>query len=185
VLEHKNLGRLVEAYCNLAQSVDEDLGLVIAGPIGSVKLRHSLGQFLAQRGLSQKVRFTGLIPSAELADLYRQTELLVFPSLAETFGLPLVEAMSCGLPVVASNTSVMPEICGDAACYFDPLDVDDMTRAMAQVLTDSSLRHSLAQLGLERAVAFSWDKSAERLLSVISVVSGKLEVEAGKGQCVF
>jgi len=174
VLEHKNLRRLVEAYANLAQSVDEDLHLVIAGPIGSARLRHSLEQFLAEKGLWQKVKFRGLVSSAELADLYHQAELLVFPSLAETFGLPLIEAMSCGLPVVASNSTAIPEVCGDAACYFNPLDVDDMTRAVKHVLTDSSLRCSLTQRGLARAATFSWDEAAEHLLSIMNAVSGKL-----------
>jgi glycosyltransferase involved in cell wall biosynthesis len=185
VLEHKNLSRMVEAYCDLTKSLDEDLHLVIAGPIGSAKLRHSLEQFLAEKGLLPNVKFLGFVPGTELAALYYRAELLVFPSLVETFGLPLIEAMSCGLPVVASNASSIPEVCEDAACYFDPLDVDDMTRAMAQVLTDSSLRRSLSQRGLERAAAFSWDKAAQRLLSVINAISGKPDVEARKGKCVF
>jgi glycosyltransferase involved in cell wall biosynthesis len=186
VLEHKNLTRLLEAYSNLVQSLDapshlsvpvlsktkeQALDLVIAGPIGSMKLLRSLKRSLAGRGLLANVRFLDSVPDRELRTMYRQAELLVFPSLEEVFGLPLIEAMAAGLPIVASNASAMPEICGDAACYFDPFDVADMTQAMGRVLTDASFRSTLVQRGLERALAFSWDKAACRLLRVMNTVS--------------
>jgi glycosyltransferase involved in cell wall biosynthesis len=182
VLEHKNLERLLEAYSNLVQSLDDPsylsgqaLDLVIAGPIGSVKLARSLKGSLADRGLLANVRFLDSVPSEELPILYRRAEMLVFPSLEETFGLPLIEAMASGLPVVASNVSVMPEICADAACYFDPLNVADMSQAMQRVLTCHSLRKALVQKGLERAAAFSWDKAAKCLQTVMHTVAGGLQ----------
>ena len=164
VLEHKNLQRLVEAYANLLQDLGQNLDLVIAGTITSSTLRNSLEASLSDRGLSHRVKFTGVVTPKEMATLYRQAELLVFPSLVETFGLPLIEAMVSGLPVVASHTTAIPEICGDAARYFDPLDVSAMTQAMKNVLTDSSLRESQVKKGLERASRFSWDTAAAGLL---------------------
>ena len=171
VLEHKNLNRLLEAYSGMLRSLGRDLDLVIAGPIGSVDLHRCLERRLANEGLSTKVRFLGSVPSEKLLTLYSQAEMLVFPSLEETFGLPLIEAMAAGLPVVASNTSVMPEICEDAACYFDPFDVADITRAMVRVLTDTSLREALVQKGLERSSAFSWSVAAKGLVAVMNRAS--------------
>ena len=172
ILEHKNLKRLVEAYSDLATARAEELDLVIAGPIGSPKLRSSLEGFLQQRGLTPRVRFLGSVPSEELASLYRQAELLVFPSVEETFGLPLIEAMASGLPVVASKVSVMPEICGDAVQYFDPFDVADMTRMLERTLNDTALREDMGERGLARAADFSWDRTARGLLTVMSTVAG-------------
>lgn len=171
VLEHKNLSRLVEAYCSLASSTNRDINLVIAGTISSKNLHQSLESSLVKQGLSQRVKFLGYVPRNELDILYQQAELLSFPSLGETFGLPLVEAMAAGLPVVTSNVTVMPEICGDAAVYFDPLDVADMTRSLAQVLDDPTLRATLIQRGLERARTFSWSDAAHSLLSIMAAAS--------------
>lgn len=171
VLEHKNLTRLVKAYCKLVQSTNRNVNLVIAGTISSKNLHQSLGSFLARQGLSQRVKFLGYVPRNELDILYQQAELLAFPSLGETFGLPLVEAMAAGLPVVTSNTTVMPEICGDAVFYFDPLDVADITWSLAQVLDDPALRATLIQRGRERARAFSWSDAAHSLVSIMNEVS--------------
>ena len=168
VLEHKNLPRLVQAYADLARSLDGGLDLVIAGSVGSVKLRRSLERLLEDRGLLANVRFLDSVSSEALSTLYRQAELLAFPSLEETFGLPLIEAMASGLPVVTSNVSAMPEICADAAIYFDPYQVSDMTRAMERVLTDASLREELIRKGLERASTFSWQRAARHLLDDMS-----------------
>ena len=175
VLEHKNLPRLVRAFANLAHTEAGPV-LVIAGPIGSDRLHRSLVSDARDLGIGSHVRFLGSVPARDLIGLYRKAELLVFPSLEETFGLPLVEAMASGLPVAASNISVMPEICQDAACYFDPLDIDDMTRAMHLVLTDKSLRHSLAQRGCERAAQFSWASAAHQLLGVIETASQRSDI---------
>jgi glycosyltransferase involved in cell wall biosynthesis len=171
VLEHKNLTRLVKAYCELVQSTNRDVNLVIAGTISSKNLHQSLRSFLAKQGLSQRVKFLGYVPRNELDILYQQAELLAFPSLGETFGLPLVEAMAAGLPVVTSNTTVMPEICGDAVFYFDPLDVADMTWSLTQVLDDPALRATLIQRGRKRAKAFSWSHAAHSLVSIMNEVS--------------
>lgn len=175
VLEHKNLHRAVEAYCNLVQHTGEQLNLVIAGTVTSQPLRNTLEATLSDRGLLGRVRFAGFLSRDRLSSLYRQAELLVFPSLVETFGLPLIEAMASGLPVVTSNAAAMPEICGEAASYFDPLDVAGMTQAMHSVLTDTALRQRLIQTGLERAKTFTWKTSAKCLLHKLEIArSGRL-----------
>lgn len=169
VLEHKNLHRMVDAYCKLTQLLSDDLRMVIAGFIGSQSVRSSLEQTLAQHGLLDRVTFTGFVPKDELSNLYRQAELLIFPSLVETFGLPLIEAMASGLPVVTSNATAMPEICQEAALYFDPHSVPEMTQAMHRVLTESDLRVELTSQGLKRAAGFSWDATAKSLLSSLEM----------------
>jgi glycosyltransferase involved in cell wall biosynthesis len=175
VLEHKNLHRAVAAYGNLAQHTNEQLNLVIAGTVTSHPLKRALEATLSNQGLLGQVTFTGFLSKEDLADLYRQAELLVFPSLVETFGLPLIEAMASGLPVVTSNAAAMPEICRDAAGYFDPLDVASITQAMQSVLTDTALQQRLIQAGLERAATFSWETAAKSLLHNLEVArSGKL-----------
>ncbi|MFQ6026269.1 MAG: glycosyltransferase family 4 protein [Dehalococcoidia bacterium] len=167
VLEHKNLQRLVEAYADLVPLLDRAWRLVITGTVSSPLLKADLEALLARRELGDRITFTGFVPKAELADLYRQARILVFPSLVETFGLPLIEAMASGLPVVASHATAIPEVCGDAALYFDPLSVSDMTQAMHRALTDTQLWEDLRQKGLDRAAGYSWDTTAQRLLETL------------------
>jgi len=93
--------------------------------------------------------------------LYREALLLVFPSLYEGFGIPLVEAMACGCPVIASDTSSMPEVCGDAACYIDPGSKESIRRSIETLVADTGLRDSLRRKGYARAAQFSWKKAAE------------------------
>lgn len=172
VLEHKNLRRALDAYCNLTQHTEKQLNLIIAGTVTSPTLRNTLEDALSKRGFLDRVTFTGFLSRAELADLYGRAELLMFPSLAETFGLPLIEAMASGLPVVTSRAAAMPEICGEAACYFDPLDVMSITQAMQNVLTDPALRQAMVKKGLKRSAEFSWDNTARSLLSLLETASG-------------
>ena len=173
VLEHKNLRRMAEAYCNLTQLLNNDIRLVIAGPIGSTADKNSLEQILARKGLLDRVTFTGFIGKSELANLYRQAELLIFPSLVETFGLPLIEAMASGLPVVSSNATAMPEICQEAALYFDPLNISEMTQSMQRVLTEVDLRDELIYQGLKRASNFSWESTARSLLCNLEMAKNR------------
>jgi len=175
VLEHKNFDRLVEAFIHLSKSQNEDLRLVIAGRISSEKLHRALEKRLASEGMSHRVKFLGFVPREELTVLYHQATLLIFPSLGETFGLPLIEAMASGLPVATSNLSAMPEICQDAARYFEPLDVAGISHTMDQLLNNQSLRKTLTQLGMKRSEEFSWSKSADKLLSIMAAVSEKTE----------
>jgi glycosyltransferase involved in cell wall biosynthesis len=125
---------------------------------------------IARLGLADRVHLLGWIDDAELDGLYAAAELLVFPSLAEGFGLPVLEAMEHGLAVATSNTSSMPEVGGDAVVYFDPFDVNDIARGIDQLLNDTELRARLAAAGRVRAKEFSWSRAAEQTVAAYETV---------------
>jgi len=110
------------------------------------------------------VQLTGFVPAAYLPALYRQAEALVYPSLYEGFGLPPLEAMACGTPVLTSNTTSLPEAVGDAAVMVDPTDVEALAEGLARVLFDGALRRDLRARGLARAAEFRWERTAARLV---------------------
>lgn len=118
-------------------------------------------------GISGNIRFLGRLNNSELLVLYRQCRLFVFPSTAETFGNPLVEAMACGAPIASSNSAAMPEIVGDAALLFDPLNSDDIANALLKLLDDPALRDELARKGLKRSLNFSWMQTAHDTAQVL------------------
>jgi glycosyltransferase involved in cell wall biosynthesis len=162
---HKNVPRLVEAFARLG-SGDRKLGtgLVIAGHWDQ---RYPQAKDLAaQLNLTDRVRFSGPVQDGDLPALYGGAELFVFPSEYEGFGLPVLEAMACGTPVVCSNRSSLPEVAGDAALLCDPQDVEELARAIEQALTDRAVRAVLQQRGLVRAAQFSWDQTAQQTLHV-------------------
>lgn len=157
---HKNLARLVEAFARVSGSCR----LVLAG---TQDPRFPEARAEAERrGLNDSVLFLGEVSEQRLAALYGAADVFVFPSLAEGFGLPLLEAMAAGVAVVASDIPVLREVAGDAALYFDPLDGSDMSDALVRVLSDGALREALATRGTERARAFSWRRTAEMTLAV-------------------
>lgn len=117
-------------------------------------------------GVEQIVRFPGWVSSAQLEGLYQEASCLVFPSRREGFGLPLLEAMARGLPVICAHASAMPEVAGDAALYFDPDSADDLARAVDRVLSDDALAEDLAAAGRQRAAQFSWRRAAEEHLQI-------------------
>jgi glycosyltransferase involved in cell wall biosynthesis len=119
-------------------------------------------------GLEDRVRFLGFVDDADLPALYNLSNLFAFPSLYEGFGLPPLEAMACGVPVVCSNASSLPEVVGDAALTVDPLDVPGLAENMRRAIEDESLRASLVRRGLERAATFTWPKAAQALLGLYS-----------------
>ena len=114
----------------------------------------------------------GYVPDHDLAAILSLATTLAYPSLYEGFGLPPLEAMACGTPVVAGNRGAIPEVCGDAALLVDPTDEAELAAALAAVLSDEDLRRELARRGLERASGFSWSYSAERTLAVYAEVLG-------------
>ncbi len=157
----KNIGRLIEAFADLADEYPR-MELVLAGPrIGEQK---SVDSVLARRKIFNRVMFTG--PITELTALYNGCELFVFPSLYEGFGMPPLEAMACGAPVVCSNASSLPEVVGDAARLVSPLDTRALTAAMCEVLSNSRLRREMRKKGLERSRAFSWERNAAETMDV-------------------
>jgi len=121
-------------------------------------------------GLTREVIFVDYITQLDLAYYYSSATLLAYPSLYEGFGLPPLEAMACGCPVVISNTSSLPEVVGEAGIMVNPYDTDSLAQAMRRVLTDDKLRDKMVRRGLEQAKKFSWEKTAEQTLEVYEKV---------------
>ncbi len=159
---HKNLGRLIEAFAKL-QKQYPDLHLVLAGRKDANYALHEKN--VAAKGV-QNVVFTDFIEDSQLRWLYENCTAYVFPSLSEGFGLPGLEAMRCGAPVVSSSATCLPEVYGDAAHYFDPLSIDDMVRAIREVITDDGLRSELIHRGEAQVEKYSWQRTAEQTLEV-------------------
>lgn len=159
----KNLGTLLEAIHSL-RAAGEDISLVVVGSKGW--LYQGFFQRLEALSLQDAVLFPGYIPDADLPAVYGAATTLVESSLYEGFGLPLLEAMACGAPVLCSNSSSLPEVGGDAARYFDPTQPDDMAQAILQFWRDDELQQTMRMAGLARAATFSWDRVAEETLAV-------------------
>ncbi|MEA3458002.1 MAG: glycosyltransferase family 1 protein, partial [Candidatus Thermoplasmatota archaeon] len=123
--------------------------------------------------LQNDVVFTGYVSDEDLPALYNAADLFVYPSIYEGFGLPPLEAMACGTPVITSNTSSLPEVVGDAGIMVDPPDVDRLADAMHEVLTNEGLRANMIKKGLGRAEMFSWEKCARETLEVYEEVYGE------------
>ena len=159
VQPRKNLERLIRAYrLLLERRRDLDLQLVLAGPLGwQYEPILRAAQESDHRG---EVIFTGALPEPELAMLVKGAAISVMPSLYEGFCVPMVEAMACGVPTIASNSSCLPEVSGGLLRYFNPLSVEDMAGTMEQVVDDSALRDELIRNGLKRAAEFSWERCA-------------------------
>ncbi|MBI4034502.1 glycosyltransferase family 4 protein [Candidatus Saccharibacteria bacterium] len=169
-LPHKNLKRLIEAFA-LLQNKRPGLKLVLAGKSDANYRR--LEKFADQKAIKNIV-FTGFIEDAKLRWLYEQAAAYVFPSLSEGFGLPGLEAMHYGLPVISSHASCLPEIYKDAALYFDPLSIEDMTDKIAKVLDNPALAKQLADKGHRVAKQYSWAKTAQQTLAIYEqVINGK------------
>ena len=166
---HKNLERTIEAFHVLRHSGEFDqVKLVIIGDeiAKYAALRHAVHR----HKLHKYVRFFGFVPDRTLAILYRLAAVFVFPSLYEGFGLPPLEAMASGTPVITSNVSSLPEVVGDAALLVDPLQPEAIADAMRRVLTDSALRADLRGRGLDRARHFSWERSIRRVHEIYGEV---------------
>ncbi len=163
---HKNLGRLIEAFV-LLQKTNPDLRLVLAGKKDANYRR--IEQGVVDRGI-ENVIFTDFVSEGQLKWLYENCQAYVFPSLSEGFGLPGLEAMIHGAPVVSSNATCLPEIYGEAAHYFDPLDVLAMAKAIDEVLTDPTLRKQLTDNGKQRTELYSWQRMAEQTLDIYKSV---------------
>ena len=161
---HKNVDRLIEAFAILRRQRSGDLKLLIIGD--EISKYPNLRRLVHRFQLHQHVRFLGFVPDATLAVLYRLASAFVFPSLYEGFGLPPLEAMASGTPVITSNVSSLPEVVGDAALLIDPMNAAAIADAMGQVLDDPALRAELIKRGCERVKAFSWERSAARTRAV-------------------
>jgi glycosyltransferase involved in cell wall biosynthesis len=184
----KNLLRLIQAcrwvWRNRKESAFQ---LVLAGPHGWNC--QPILEAVAGSDVAGKIVLTGPLPDQDLALLLKGSELCVIPSLYEGFCLPMVEAMACGTPTIASNTSCMPEVSGRVLRYFDPLSTEEMANVIADVLHDSALRRRLSEAGIKRAEEFSWERCAKETMAVLSSTrpqrNGHSRNGNGKGQLAF
>ncbi|MGC8839105.1 MAG: glycosyltransferase family 4 protein [Anaerolineae bacterium] len=158
----KNLPRLFQALARLGGA--ERPPLVVAG--GRGWLYEETFRTVERLGLEDQVAFLGHVPEEDLPALYTAADLFVLPSLYEGFGLPVLEAMSCGTPVVCSRAASLREVAGDAACYMDPHDPEAMARTLREAWEDADLRATLRARGLARAASFSWRRAAEETLAL-------------------
>jgi alpha-1,3-rhamnosyl/mannosyltransferase len=165
---HKNLLRLVEAYARLRHAPP----LVLAGRADPryPQARHRAAAF----GMADRVVFVGDVASVDVPALYSGATLFIFPSLYEGFGLPPLEAMACGVPVLCSDRSSLPEVVGDAALTFDPTDIESIADAMQRGLADGDLRASLRERGRVQAARFSWERTAQATLAAYREAIGKV-----------
>ena len=172
---HKNLVRLVDAFSRLTSHVSRPTSyvqrptLIIAGRWD--KRYPDPRQWAGALGIDDAVRFLGAVPEAELHALYIGATLFVFPSLYEGFGLPVLEAMACGVPVICSNTSSLPEVAGEAAIMVNALDTDELAAAMERVLGDQALQEEMSRKGMMRVGRFSWERTARETLRVYERLS--------------
>jgi glycosyltransferase involved in cell wall biosynthesis len=158
VKPHKNLDRLIAAFANLRKEPGhDDLKLLLIGE--DVSRYGSLRRSVEAAGVRQDVRFFGFVPHRTLAALYRMASVFAFPSLYEGFGLPPLEAMACGTPVVTSRLSSLPEVVGDAAILIDPYSIEDIGRGLHEALEEGPHREDLIRKGYARAQTFSWERS--------------------------
>ena len=169
LLPHKNLLRLLDAVAILRRR--RPCRLIIRGD-GRPAYVRAVRQRIEALGLNGHATFLDYTPEGSLRDLYARAACLVLPSLGEGFGLPVLEAMACGTPVITSNTSSLPEVAGDAALTVDPHDAPGLADAMYRVLTNPPLREDLRQRGLERARVFTWRRTAEQIsLMAVGVIA--------------
>jgi glycosyltransferase involved in cell wall biosynthesis len=171
----KNIARLIEAFSRIKNADQEEkfknLQLVIIGKKG-----WQYEEILAapeKYDVTESVRFLENVPDVDLDVFYQHALCYVLPSLYEGFGLPVVEAMQRGCPVITSNISSLPEAGGDAAIYVNPEDVDDIAHKITKVITDEKLRHELKEKGKKQVMKFSWKKSAQQTLDILEEVAGK------------
>jgi glycosyltransferase involved in cell wall biosynthesis len=168
VKPHKNLERLIEAFHLVRRRGLDHLRLVLIGD--EISTYAALRRAVHRHQLHPYVRFLGYLPEETLGVMYRLAGVFVFPSLYEGFGLPPLEAMASGTPVVTSNVSSLPEVAGDAAVLVDPYDPNAIANGIYQVLTDDQLRRDLRARGAARARQFSWEQSARRVREIYGEV---------------
>jgi glycosyltransferase involved in cell wall biosynthesis len=171
ILQRRHVPCLLQTFRSLRQHF-QAIQLVLVGKNRTYPFV-DIQALIKEMGLQDTVVWKENVPDEDLVLLYNAAEVLVYVSSQEGFGLPVLEAMACGCPVITSSTSSLPEVAGDAALQVTPGDVDELTEAIRQVLTDRSLRERLAKKGLHRAAQFSWRRTAEQTLKVLeSVVKG-------------
>ncbi len=160
----KNHSGLIKAFYKAQKEKNGPAMLAIAGNTGW--LYEETQQLVKELHLEKKVRFLGRVTDHELVTLYSSADIFAFPSFFEGFGIPPIEAMACGAPVITSNTSSLPEVAGDAALLVDPHNVDELAEAITRLTKDEGLRDELRQKGYQRVKEFSWEVSANKMLTL-------------------
>jgi glycosyltransferase involved in cell wall biosynthesis len=162
----KNLARVIAAFEEAAPHIPHHLVLVGGAGWGT----DQLSQQIEQAGLEQRIHRPGYISDRQLNALYRSADAFIYASLYEGFGLPALEAMGCGCPVVASNTTSIPEVVGDAALLVEPESISSIASAIRRIGAEPTLRRELAEAGIERAKQFSWQQSAANITSIYEAI---------------
>ena len=160
-IPHKNANTLIRAYAELPEDIRREYMLVITNP------QSVTYDCVKECGVSERVRFLNKVPESDKPGIFQSASLFVWPSLYEGFGIPAIEAMASGVPVISSNTTSMPEVAGDAAVFVNPLDYSGMSKQIERVLTDGNLRNELIAKGYENIKRFSWDESAKKFHDII------------------
>ncbi len=168
----KNIANLIEAFALLLErngGIRHKLILAGDASFGYDEIKYMVNHY----NLEGKVVKTGWVDEGDLPHIYRRATAFIFPSLYEGFGIPLLQAMACGVPVACSNAASIPEVAGEAALYFDPHNPQEMSVAIEKIVTDAALRQDLAEKGLRRAASFGWKQAAQRTLEAISSTGRK------------
>ena len=155
IQKRKNIARLIDAF----RALPQNWRLVLAGSVG-----YGAEEMLS--GVSDRVQVTGFLTDRQLAELYQRASIFAFPSLDEGFGMPVLEAMAHGVPVIASKSSALPEVCGDAAILVDPLNKDQIAVELLRLATEPELRKEFIERGIARASNFTWNAAVERTWEV-------------------
>lgn len=178
--ERKNVPRLIAAFGRFLRLADSRAKLVVTGRVSGApyqdKMKKACDRAVAEAGLEGRIVFTGFIPDQQLDALMRRARCLIYPSLYEGFGIPVLEAMRVGTPVITSRVTALPEVAGEAALLVDPRNVEEMAAAMQRLDQDESLRMELIRRGGSRAAAFTWERTAEAYLALYQEL-----VERGDG----
>ena len=168
----KNIGNIIKAYKDyLLENPHKNFPLLLVGKKGWYY--EDFFQLVKDLKLEKNIIFTGYLPEEILPFLYSRAEVFIYPSLYEGFGLPVLEAMSCGAPVITSNTSSLPEVAGDAAIFVDPNNINEIKLAIEKIISDQSFRNSLKEKGLIQSQKFSWDVFAKELLIIFNSIYNK------------
>ena len=162
----KNLRTLLAAWEKIVGELPSDIWLIISGACDENVYRNA-----GLTKLPDRVFLTGYVPDQYLPGLYASSMGFVYPSLAEGFGLPPLEAMACGVPVLTSNATALPEVCSNAALYFDPTSADDLACNIKLLLSNTNLRQNLSTLGRDRAACFNWERTTDQTLHVLRTIA--------------
>lgn len=162
----KNIVGLVEAYSRIGEEKRNRFSLVICG--GKGWYYNEVFDLVERLGLINKVVFTGYVEEEDMSSIYSGASIFVFPSFYEGFGLPVLEAFKCGIPVVSSNRSSLPEVCGEACVYCDPYSTESIASAIEKVVDDGELREKITLLGKKQLDKFSWDSACKKIIKIIN-----------------